>query len=87
MRKISLDKILQSQGFGTRKYCRSLIEDGEVSVNGVVVVDDYRESFDTDNLTLRVSMKSGCIANMCISHSTSLLILNVRVSPATIPVC
>lgn len=53
MRKISLDKILQSQGFGTRKYCRSLIEDGEVSVNGVVV-DDYRESFDTDNLTLRV---------------------------------
>jgi 16S rRNA U516 pseudouridylate synthase RsuA-like enzyme len=86
MRKISLDKILQSQGSVTRKYCRSLIEDGEVSVNGVVV-DDYRESFDTDNLTLRVSMKSGCIANMCISHSTSLLILNVRVSPATIPVC
>ena len=41
MSKLSLDRILQSQGFGSRKYCRSLIEDGEVVINGEVV-DDYR---------------------------------------------
>ncbi|WP_313034767.1 S4 domain-containing protein, partial [Massilia alkalitolerans] len=34
MSKLSLDRILQSQGFGTRKYCRALIEDGDVLVNG-----------------------------------------------------
>ena len=36
MSKLSLDRILQSQGFGTRKYCRSLIEDGDVAIAGVV---------------------------------------------------
>jgi len=46
-----LDRILQSQGFGTRKYCRQLIEDGEISINGVVE-DDYRKKFDTDGLIL-----------------------------------
>lgn len=29
-----LDKILQSQGFGSRKYCRQLIETGKVSIDG-----------------------------------------------------
>ena len=49
----SLDRILQSQGFGTRKYCRQLIADGEVSVGGAVVTD-YRASFDTAGLVLTV---------------------------------
>ncbi|HWT72904.1 MAG TPA: 16S rRNA pseudouridine(516) synthase [Oxalicibacterium sp.] len=53
MSKLSLDRILQSQGFGTRKYCRSLIEDGEVRINGDVV-DDYRAGFDTANLEFTV---------------------------------
>lgn len=53
MSKLSLDRILQSQGFGTRKYCRSLIEDGEVSIAGAVV-DDYRASFDTTNLAFTI---------------------------------
>jgi 16S rRNA pseudouridine516 synthase len=51
MPSIQLDRILQSQGFGTRKNCRQLIEDGEVAVNGVIV-DDYRASFDTQGLVL-----------------------------------
>jgi 16S rRNA pseudouridine516 synthase len=51
MPSIPLDRILQSQGFGTRKNCRQLIADGEVAVNGVIV-DDYRESFDTKELVL-----------------------------------
>ena len=53
MSKLSLDRILQSQGFGTRKYCRSLIEDGEVAV-GDEIIDDYRASFDTTNLEFTI---------------------------------
>lgn len=45
MSLLSLDQILQSQGFGTRKWCRSLIEDGEVRINGIVATD-YRATFD-----------------------------------------
>jgi 16S rRNA pseudouridine516 synthase len=53
MSKLSLDRILQSQGFGTRKYCRSLIEDGEVAVDGVIL-DNYKTSLDPAGLTLTV---------------------------------
>jgi 16S rRNA pseudouridine516 synthase len=53
MSKLSLDRILQSQGFGTRKYCRNLIEDGEVSIGGVVQTS-YRATIDTGGLTLEV---------------------------------
>ena len=49
MPKLTLDRILQSQGFGSRKYCRELIEDGEVAINGVVVTD-YKSVPDTDGL-------------------------------------
>ncbi|MBB3212057.1 16S rRNA pseudouridine516 synthase [Herbaspirillum sp. Sphag1AN] len=49
MSKLSLDRILQSQGFGSRKYCRSLIEDGEVAIHGEVV-DDYRAVINTEGL-------------------------------------
>jgi 16S rRNA pseudouridine516 synthase len=51
--RLSLDRILQSQGFGTRKYCRQLIADGEVSVANAVVTD-YRASFDTEALVFSV---------------------------------
>lgn len=53
MSKLSLDRILQSQGFGTRKYCRALIEDGEVAVNGAIV-DSYKTAIETDGLVLTV---------------------------------
>ncbi len=53
MSKLSLDRILQSQGFGTRKYCRALIEDGDVSINGEVQTS-YKASLDTDGLVLNV---------------------------------
>jgi 16S rRNA pseudouridine516 synthase len=49
MRKLSLDRILQSQGFGARKWCRELIETGEVSVAGEVV-DDWHTAYDTEAL-------------------------------------
>jgi len=46
MSKKALDRILQSQGFGTRKWCAQLIADGEVSINGEVVTDS-RITFET----------------------------------------
>ncbi|MDE2598459.1 MAG: 16S rRNA pseudouridine(516) synthase [Rhodocyclaceae bacterium] len=49
MSSLPLDRILQSQGFGTRKYCRQLIEDGAVSINGAVI-DNYRQTFETKDL-------------------------------------
>jgi len=44
-----MDRILQSQGFGTRKWCAELIADGEVSINGEVVTEN-RSVFETDGL-------------------------------------
>jgi 16S rRNA pseudouridine516 synthase len=49
MRKLSLDRILQSQGFGARKWCRELIEAGEVSV-ACEVVDDWHATYDAEAL-------------------------------------
>jgi 16S rRNA pseudouridine516 synthase len=49
MSKLTLDRILQSQGFGTRKWCRELIADGEVTIRGEAVTD-YRAAFDTAGL-------------------------------------
>lgn len=53
MSKLTLDRILQSQGFGARKWCRNLIEEGEVSIAGKTV-DDYRTEFETSNLVFSV---------------------------------
>lgn len=39
MNKLSLDRVLQSQGFGTRKYCRELITEGAVAIAGEIVTD------------------------------------------------
>jgi 16S rRNA pseudouridine516 synthase len=53
MSKLSFDRILQSQGFGTRKYCRDLIADGEVSINGEVH-ENFKELIETGGLVLTV---------------------------------
>lgn len=53
MPKLSLDRILQSQGFGTRKYCRELVLDGEVSVDGVVQ-RSYKNLLETDGLIFSI---------------------------------
>lgn len=51
--RLSLDRLLQSQGFGSRKYCRELIADGEVAVDSETVTD-YRAVFDAENLVFTV---------------------------------
>jgi len=50
MKKLTLDRILQSQGIGTRKWCRELIASGEVTIAGESITD-YRTEFDTANLS------------------------------------
>lgn len=53
MSKLSFDRILQSQGFGTRKYCRELIDDGEVSVNAEVL-KSYKTTVETEGLVFTI---------------------------------
>ncbi|MBU1213966.1 MAG: rRNA pseudouridine synthase [Gammaproteobacteria bacterium] len=53
MSKQTLERILQSQGFGTRKWCASLLAEGEVSLSGEVVTDT-RAKFETDGLEFSV---------------------------------
>jgi 16S rRNA pseudouridine516 synthase len=54
MKKMTLDKILQSQGFGTRKASRQLIANGAVSVGGEAVTD-YDAAFVPEGLEFTVA--------------------------------
>lgn len=56
MSKKTLDRILQSQGFGTRNHCRDLIRNGEVRVQGEEATDPSA-GFDTDELEFEVCGK------------------------------
>jgi 16S rRNA pseudouridine516 synthase len=51
--KATLDKILQSQGFGTRKGCQALIKAGDVSIGGAVV-HDFRQPLEAEGLSFSV---------------------------------
>jgi 16S rRNA pseudouridine516 synthase len=53
MSKLTMDRILQSQGFGTRKWCSELITAGEVSIAGVTVTGS-RAAIETDGLVFKV---------------------------------
>lgn len=50
---MQLERILHSQGFGTRKLCRVLVRSGRVQVNGQVCEDPF-EDFVTDRLQFSV---------------------------------
>jgi 16S rRNA pseudouridine516 synthase len=45
MKKLTMEKILQSQGFGTKKACRYMVLDGLVEIDGEVM-DDIHAEFD-----------------------------------------
>jgi 16S rRNA pseudouridine516 synthase len=53
MSKLTLDRILQSQGFGARKWCRELIESGDVNIASETV-HDYRAIYETSDLYFTV---------------------------------
>lgn len=48
-----MDRILQSQGFGSRRYCRELLEHGEVLVNGEAL-RDWKTAVDPEGLVFTV---------------------------------
>jgi 16S rRNA pseudouridine516 synthase len=50
---MQLERILQAQGFGTRKLCRIMIWNGEITVNGELC-DDPNADFDTKDLHFTV---------------------------------
>ena len=50
---MQLDRILQSQGFGSRKECRKLVRDGEVKIGGIVAEDPFAE-YETEGLSFEV---------------------------------
>ncbi|MFZ2540457.1 MAG: pseudouridine synthase [Gallionella sp.] len=50
---LTMDRILQSQGFGTRKWCSELIVANEVSISGATVTDN-RDAIETDGLVFKV---------------------------------
>ncbi|HSD37855.1 MAG TPA: pseudouridine synthase [Rhodocyclaceae bacterium] len=51
---MQLDRILQSQGFGTRKECRKAVRDGEVKIGGQVVRDPFQE-FEPQGLSFELN--------------------------------
>jgi 16S rRNA pseudouridine516 synthase len=51
--KLNLDRILQCQGFGSRKGCRELIQAGDVRVQGQTITD-FAAAFETDGLEFEV---------------------------------
>ncbi len=53
MSKQVLDRILQLQGFGTRKWCRELVQNGDVAIAGATITDPQAR-FDTDALEFSV---------------------------------
>jgi 16S rRNA pseudouridine516 synthase len=53
MSKLTLDRILQSQGFGTRKWCSELVAAGEVSIAGETI-GDSRVAIETGGLVFKI---------------------------------
>ena len=52
-KKLDLERILSKQGFGTRKQCRIMILNQEITVNGTLC-DDPDATFDLENLSFTV---------------------------------
>jgi 16S rRNA pseudouridine516 synthase len=50
---MQLDKLLQEQGFGTRKYCRELIDAGFVEIGGEIA-DNWRMEITPEGLEFSV---------------------------------
>jgi 16S rRNA pseudouridine516 synthase len=53
MSKLTLDRILQTQGFGTRKWCSELIASDEVSIAGETVTES-RAAIETGGLVFKI---------------------------------
>jgi 16S rRNA pseudouridine516 synthase len=67
--QMNLDRILQSQGFGTRRYCGDLIGAGLVEVDGVVC-DNPQAGFTLEGLRVTIDGEAW------VCHEKAYLILN-----------
>jgi 16S rRNA pseudouridine516 synthase len=56
-KKLDLERILSKQGFGTRKQCRIMIINEEITVNGAMC-DDPDAEFSLENLSFTVKGES-----------------------------
>jgi hypothetical protein len=54
-KKMDLEKLIQSQGFGTKKECRSLIQDGFVTILGETITDPKHPIMAQDGLIFAVA--------------------------------
>ena len=52
-KKLDIERILHKQGFGTRKMCRILIVNEEITVNGQIC-DDPKAQFELENLSYTI---------------------------------
>ncbi|TCB51415.1 rRNA pseudouridine synthase [Acinetobacter sp. ANC 4779] len=52
-----LEKMLQSQGFGSRKHCQQLIKNGVIAINGEVIIN-AKHKLDLNNLSFSVHGES-----------------------------
>lgn len=52
-KRLTLDRILQSQGFGSRKWCSELVAAGEVSMDGKTITDNSA-TIETNGLEFKV---------------------------------
>ncbi|OAL78948.1 16S rRNA pseudouridine(516) synthase [Acinetobacter sp. SFB] len=52
-----LEKMLQSQGFGSRKHCQQLIKNGVIAINGDVIIN-AKHKLDLSNLSFSVHGES-----------------------------
>ena len=48
-----LEKILQSQGFGSRKYCQQLIKNGSIRIEDQIC-DNPKQNIQPENLNFHV---------------------------------
>ena len=48
-----LEKILQSQGFGSRKYCQQIIKNGSVQIEGQIC-ENPKQNINTDQLCFQI---------------------------------
>ncbi len=81
-----LEKILQSQGFGSRKYCQQLIKNGSVSIDGEVV-SDLKKQFSPENLEFSLFGETYQYREKVYLALKNRKVLNVHTNLTIIKVC
>ena len=73
-----LEKMLQSQGFGSRKHCQQLIKNGAVSIQGELI-DNPKHKLNLQDLTFSVYGHEYRYREKYILRSTSHKIMSAHI--------